>query len=76
MNSVDKMKKEVYVANAVIVAIDNVKTPMIMYEEEKQVVRKALKMYIDEIEDKMCGNYVKVKFEFMRLEVRQDANKY
>ena len=26
------------------------------YEEEKQVVRKALKMYIDKIEDKMCGN--------------------
>lgn len=31
-------------------------TPMLMYEEEKQVVRKALKMYIDKIEDKMCGN--------------------
>lgn len=29
---------------------------MLMYEEEKQVVRKALKMYIDKIEDKMCGN--------------------
>ena len=56
MNSVDEMKKEVYVANAVIVAIDNVKAPMLMCEEEKQVVRKALKMYIYEIEDKMCGN--------------------
>lgn len=51
-----EMKKEVYFANKVIGAIDNVTTPMLMYEEEKQVVRKALRMYIDNIEDKMCGN--------------------
>lgn len=56
MNDVDEMKKEVYFANTVIGAIDNVKTPMLMYEEEKQVVRKALKMYIDKLEDTMCGN--------------------
>lgn len=56
MENIDEMKKEVYFANIVIGAIDNVKTPMLMYEEEKQVVRKALKMYIDKIEDKMCGN--------------------
>lgn len=56
MNNIDEMKKEVYFANTVIGAIDNVKTPMLMYEEEKQVVRKALKMYIDKIEYKMCGN--------------------
>lgn len=55
-NNDDEMKKEVYFANIVIGAIDNVKTSMLMYEEEKQVVRKALKMYIDKIEDKMCGN--------------------
>nr|DAR53398.1 MAG TPA: protein of unknown function (DUF5053) [Caudoviricetes sp.] len=56
MNNIDEMKKEVYFANRVIGAIDNIKTPMLMYEEEKQVVRKALQMYIDKIEDKMCGN--------------------
>ena len=53
MNDVDEMKKEVYFANTVIGAIDNVKTPMLMYEEEKQVVRKALKMYVDKLEDTM-----------------------
>lgn len=56
MNNIDEMKKDVYFANRVIGAIDNVKTPMLMYEEEKQVVRKALKIYIDKIEDKMYGN--------------------
>lgn len=56
MENIDEIKKEVYFANIVIGAIDNIKTPMLMYEEEKQVVRKALKMYIDKIEDKMCGN--------------------
>ena len=55
MENIDK-KKEVYFANMVIGAIDNVETPMLMYEEEKQVVRKALKMYINKIEDKMYGN--------------------
>ena len=56
MNNIDEMKKDVYFANRVIGTIDNVKTPMLMYEEEKQVVRKALKMYIDKIKDKMYGN--------------------
>lgn len=56
MNNIDEMKKEVYFANTVIGAIDNVETPMLMYEEEKQVVRKALQMYINKIEDKMYGN--------------------
>ncbi len=56
MNNIDEMKKEVYFANIVIGAIDNVKTSMLMYEEEKRVVRKALKMYIDKIEGKMRGN--------------------
>ena len=45
-----------YFANIVIGAIDNVKTSMLMHEEEKRVVRKALKMYIDKIEGKMRGN--------------------
>lgn len=56
MNNIDEIKKEVYFANIVIGAIDNIKTPMLIYEEEKQVVRKALKMYVDQIEDKMYGN--------------------
>lgn len=56
MENIDEMKKDVYFANRVIGTIDNVKTPMLMYDEEKQVVRKALQMYINKIEDKMYGN--------------------
>ena len=51
----EDQKKELYFANAVIGAIDNVKTPMLMYQEEKDVVRKALLMYIDRIESDMRG---------------------
>ena len=51
----EEQKKELYFANAVIGAIDNVKTPMLMYQEEKDVVRKALRMYIDRIESDMRG---------------------
>ena len=51
----EDQKKELYFANTVIGAIDNVKVPMLMYEEEKNVVRKALRMYIDKIENDMRG---------------------
>ena len=51
----EDQKKELYFANAVIGVIDNVKTPMLMYQEEKDVVRKALRMYIDGIESDMRG---------------------
>ena len=51
----EDQKKELYFANAVIGVIDNVKTPMLMYQEEKDVVRKALLMYIDRIENDMRG---------------------
>jgi len=45
-----EQKKELYFANTVIGAINNVETPMLMYEGEKKVVEKALRMYIDKIE--------------------------
>ena len=51
----EDQKKELYFANTVIGVIDNVKTPMLMYQEEKDVVRKALRMYIDRIESDMRG---------------------
>ena len=47
MGYTESQKKEIYFANVVIGAIENVKTPMLMYEEEKEVVKKALQMYID-----------------------------
>lgn len=51
MGYTDEQKKELYFANAVIGAIDNIETPMLMYEGEKNVVKKALRMYIDKIEE-------------------------
>lgn len=50
-------EKELYFANSVIGAINNVKVPMLMYEEEKQVVKKALHKYIDELEKARFGDY-------------------
>ena len=57
MGYTDEQKKELYFANTVIGVIDNVKTPMLMYQEEKDVVRKALRMYIDRIENDMRGRW-------------------
>ena len=56
----EDQKKELYFANAVIGAIDNVKTPMLMYQEEKDVVRKALRMYIDRIETDMRDRWNRI----------------
>lgn len=50
MGYTDEQKKELYFANTVIRAIDNIETSMLMYEGEKNVVKKALQMYIDKLE--------------------------
>lgn len=50
-----EQEKELYFANAVIGAINNVKVPMLMYEEEKDVVKKALRKYINQIESEAIG---------------------
>lgn len=50
MGYTEDQKKELYFVNTVIGAIKNVKVPMLMYEEEKNVVEKALRMYIDKVE--------------------------
>ena len=51
----DNQNKELYFAKTVIGAIENVKVLMLMYEEEKEVVKKALQMYINKIEmDARC----------------------
>lgn len=51
MGYTENQKKEVYFANTVIGAIENVKMPILMYEEEKEVVKKALRMYVNKIEE-------------------------
>ena len=50
-------EKELYFANAVLGAIRNVEVPMLMYEGEKEVVRKALRKYINELEAKARFGY-------------------
>ena len=50
MGCTPDQEKELYFANVVIGAIKNVETPMLMYQEEKNVVEKALRMYIEKIE--------------------------
>ena len=51
----EEIEKEIYFAKVIIGAIHHVETPMLMYQKEKDVVRKALSKYIDELEDKLRG---------------------
>lgn len=53
--TMEEMQKEITFAEMVIKAIDNVKTPVLSYDEEKEVVRKALSRYIDDLESDMRG---------------------
>lgn len=55
MGYTKEQEKELYFAHSVIGAINNVKVPMLMYEEEKEVVKKALRKYIDQIESEARG---------------------
>lgn len=43
-------EKKMYFIDTILGAIRNVKVPMLMYEEEKVVVEKALNMYKDKLE--------------------------
>ena len=52
MNS-EEIQKELVFVNMVLGAIKNVKVPMLMYDEEKDVVKKALNDYKDKLEDKL-----------------------
>lgn len=42
--------KQIFFAQRVIDTINNVKTPMLIYDEEKEVVKTALRKHIDELE--------------------------
>ena len=53
--SIDEINKEICFAEMVIGAINNVKVPMLMYEEEKAVTKKALRKYIEELESELRG---------------------
>ena len=53
--TVDEINKEICFAEMVIGAINNVKCPMLMYDEEKAVTKKALRRYIEELERELRG---------------------
>lgn len=48
----EEMEKELIFADMVLGAIKNVKTPMLIYDEEKDVVKKALVEYKYKLEVK------------------------
>ena len=51
----EEMNKEIAFAEMVIGAINNVKMPMLVYDEEKSVVKKALFEYISRLENELRG---------------------
>lgn len=51
----EEIEKELVFADMVLGAIKNVKTPMLMYNEEKDVVKKALAEYKYKLESEMRG---------------------
>ena len=53
--TIEEINKEMCFAKMVIEVIDNIKVPMLMYEEEKAVTKKALRKYIDELESELRG---------------------
>lgn len=53
--TIKEINKEICFAEMVIGAINNVEVPMLMYDEEKAVIKKALLKYIDELESELRG---------------------
>ena len=51
----EEIEKDIIFADMVLGVIKNVKTPMLIYDEEKAVVRKALSEYKDKLESEMRG---------------------
>ena len=47
--SIEEVKKEMCYTKKLVDAINNTKTPMILYEKEKEVTIKALRKYIDDL---------------------------
>lgn len=51
----EEIQKELVFANMVLGAIKHTKVPMLMYEEEKSVVKKALLEYVSNLESELRG---------------------
>ena len=53
--TIEEINKEISVAKMIIRVINDVKVPMLMYEEEKAVTKKALRKYVAELESELRG---------------------
>ena len=53
--TLEEIQIELIFADMVLGAIKNVKTPMLMYDQEKNVVKKALTEYKYKLESEMRG---------------------
>lgn len=51
----EEIEKEIYFAEVILGATYTMQTPTLMYQEEKEVVRKALMKYIGELKEKLKG---------------------
>ena len=51
----EEIKKKIAFAEMVLGAIKNVNMPLLVYEEEKEVVREALWRYMSDLEDELRG---------------------
>lgn len=49
----EEINKELVFVDMLLNVIDNVKVPMLTYDEEKTVVKKALREYKDKIESEL-----------------------
>ena len=53
--TIEQIKKDMCMAQMVIRDIDYIKRPTLIYDEEKEVVKKALQKYLDELESELRG---------------------
>ena len=49
------MKENYFFADMIIGLIDNVERPILLYEGEKEIVKKALNEYIDKLKSEQIG---------------------
>ena len=46
----EEIERHLFFAKHLINIVDNVKVPMLMYDEEKEVTKEALRLYADDLE--------------------------
>jgi hypothetical protein len=51
----NQIERELFFADMIIGLIDNVERPILLYEGEKEVVKKALNEYIDKLKSEQRG---------------------